>query len=289
MQQRRTAPVLGGTSPRAMHVPLASPGEDVVAPSQFCGFLLKRGPTKKHDYKLRWCHVDTAWLKYYKTQKDTKPLGMISLRDVRSFFSSCAWNSPPANTAAELVFCLTMSESAGGRELVFAAMSDDTKETWISVLQRNIDALNPALPARVTPSLDNGSSCVSAQSTGPLELRSPRNPPPRMAAPEVPDIDDEHLSGYAEELLRQIEQNALMEDETDATATICNRSEEGYPLLAVCRCVRDFEPTDRTQQLEARVGDMFSVIEAVGKEWLLVRRLDRNEAGHVPQWCVARL
>ncbi len=290
--RRRAGPELGVLSPRGAQVPLASPGEDVVAPSQFCGFLLKRGPTKKHDYKLRWCHADTTWLKYYKSQKDTKPLGMICLRDVRSFWPVGNGNPPPSNVSSALVFCMIMSEVAGGREFVFAAMSEDTKATWVSVLERNIEAQRPAPQAREPASFENDFRRTATQSNPSVgnwrEL--PSAPPPK--GPVSATADDEELSGYAEELLRQIEENAMLEndDEDGETASVTKASEDDVDaLVVVCRCVRQFVPTDRTQQLEAKVGDMFSVIETVNEEWLLVRRLDRDEMGMVPQSSVKKV
>ncbi len=274
-------------SPRRQNWPVAVVGPEPAfhVPQTHCGLLLKRGPTKKHDYKVRWCHMDTQWLKYYKTQKDTKPLGMIALRDVANYWPLGNGNAPPPNMAASLVFSFLMSESAAGREFVFAAMSDDSKATWTAVLEQNVAALRRAtaptqyaVPKMTAASFVDG---TDANSNG-----------RQNAIEESEDAaQQDEYSKFAEQMLREIEQQA--EDDEMLTPVV-------EPFVAytaetieawVYQCVERFVPTDRTQQLEARVGDMFTALvqENVAAGFVLLRRLGKDEAGFVPQRCVRKV
>lgn len=229
----------------------SSPLEE--AASRHWGQLLKRGPTAKHGWKLRWVQVDSRCISYFRNDNERDPLGTIALADVVRVHADGNGVGNPREAPTDvgpLVFTVVVREGGAvkakkklgsrktegpGREFVFCALSEDSKRAWCQTLQANVARLQGGAPLSY-PSLvtDGGSSSGS------------------VAVEPLPAGD-------------------------------------GLYVGAECVCVLAFVPQDYTTQLTADVGERFSVLMDAADGFLLLQRSDSEDRGLVPMECVVLL
>ncbi|XP_072775827.1 arf-GAP with Rho-GAP domain, ANK repeat and PH domain-containing protein 1 isoform X2 [Taeniopygia guttata] len=146
-----------GSSPGTLSDSMESTSAtSLLSPTIKAGWLDKNPPQGSYIYQKRWVKLDTDYLRYFDSEKDTYSKRLIPV-------SSISRVSSVGDQKFEVV--------TNNRNFVFRAENDADRNEWIWTLQQIAEERKSKAAARISMSLATDSATELADKSGFLELR----------------------------------------------------------------------------------------------------------------------